>query len=132
MIKTLASGILISTIAMSAVALTAGAATAAALEPATMADTSKGRAWVDEKGMTLYVFDKDEIGKSNCIDQCAIAWPPLAVQDGAKAVGDWSVIARADGSKQWAYDGKPLYTWMEDKKPGDVTGDGVNNFHVAQ
>lgn len=132
MIKTLASGILISTLAISAVAFTAGGANAAALEPAKMADTSKGQAWVDDKGMTLYVFDKDEMGKSNCVDKCAIAWPPLAAQDGAEAVGDWSVIARADGTKQWAYDGKPLYTWTKDKKPGDVTGDGVNDFHIAQ
>ena len=43
------------------------------------------------------------------------------------------MIAREDGSKQWAYKGKPLYTWAKDAKPGDVTGDGVNNvWHIAQ
>jgi predicted lipoprotein with Yx(FWY)xxD motif len=131
MIKTVASGILISTIAISSLALT-GVAAAATAEPAKMGDTSKGRAWVDEKGMTLYVFDKDAIGKSNCVDECAIAWPPLPVQAGAEETGDWSIVVRADGVKQWAYEGKPLYTWAKDMKPGDVTGDGVNDFHIAQ
>jgi predicted lipoprotein with Yx(FWY)xxD motif len=130
-IKTLASGILISTIAISSLGFTSVAAAATA-EPAKMADTSKGRAWVDEKGMTLYVFDKDAIGKSNCIDACAAAWPPLPVQAGAEQTGDWTIVVRADGTKQWAYEGKPLYTWAKDMKPGDVTGDGVNDFHVAQ
>ena len=47
--------------------------------------------------------------------------------------GNWSVITRDDGTKQWAYKGKPLYTWAKDTKPGDVTGDGFNNvWHVAQ
>ena len=44
----------------------------------------------------------------------------------AKAAGDWTVVTRDDGSKQWAYKGKPLYTWAKDTKPGDKTGDGVN------
>ena len=131
MMKTLASGILISTIAISSPAFT-GAAAAATAEPAKMADTTKGRAWVDEKGMTLYVFDKDAMGKSNCVDECATAWPPLPVQAGAEETGEWTIIVRADGDKQWAYEGKPLYTWAKDMKPGDVTGDGVNDFHIAQ
>ena len=43
------------------------------------------------------------------------------------------VIARVDGSKQLAYKGKPLYTWAKDQKPGDKTGDGVNNvWHAAK
>jgi predicted lipoprotein with Yx(FWY)xxD motif len=42
-------------------------------------------------------------------------------------------VTRDDGSKQWAYKGKPLYTWVKDAKPGDVTGDGVNSvWHIAQ
>jgi predicted lipoprotein with Yx(FWY)xxD motif len=54
-------------------------------------------------------------------------------RDGAKANGDWSIVARDDGGKQWAYKGKPLYTWAKDQKPGDRTGDGVNNvWHVAR
>ena len=86
---------------------------------------------VYEKADKWYVRYKDAAGKSNCNDKCATAWPPLAVAADGKAAGDWTIIVRDDGSKQWAYEGKPLYTWMTDKKPGDATGDGVNGFHVA-
>jgi predicted lipoprotein with Yx(FWY)xxD motif len=82
--------------------------------------------------MTLYVFDKDAAGKSMCNGGCAANWPPLMAQAGAKAEGDYSIIIRDDGSKQWAYKGKPLYRWVKDRKPGDKTGDGFNNvWHVA-
>jgi predicted lipoprotein with Yx(FWY)xxD motif len=127
MMRTFAAGIVISALAFGTLA-----ASAAAMEPAKMADTSKGKAWVDEKGMAFYTFDKDTAGKSNCNDACATAWPPLTAAADSKAAGHWTIVARADGSKQWAYDGKPFYLWMNDKKPGDVTGDGVNGFHLAK
>lgn len=101
----------------------AGAATA----PAKM----EGGVLVGEKGMTLYVFDKDAEGKSMCNGKCAENWPPLVAADGAS--GDFSVITRDDGKKQTAYKGKPLYYWSKDQKPGDKTGDGFNNlWHVAK
>ena len=100
--------------------------------PATSADTSKGKALVDGKGMTLYIFDRDATGKSNCNGQCASNWLPLLAPADAKASGVWTIITRDDGRKQWAYKGKPLYAWSKDTKPGDVTGDGVNNvWHIA-
>ncbi len=94
----------------------------------------KGSAMLtDDKGMTLYTYDKDEAGTSTCVDACAQNWPPLTAEAGAKADGDLSVITRPDGSKQWAYKGKPLYTWIKDTKPGDTTGDGVKDvWHVAK
>jgi predicted lipoprotein with Yx(FWY)xxD motif len=84
---------------------------------------------VNAAGMTLYTFDKDTAGsgKSVCNGQCAALWPPLAASADAKGDGDWSVITRDDGSRQWAHKGKPLYLWVKDQKPGDRTGDGVNN-----
>lgn len=98
-----------------------------AAEPAMVADTSKGKTLVDAKGMTLYVFAKDADGKSACNGPCATNWPPLMAMADAKPMGAWSVVKREDGSFQWAYHGKPLYTWSKDKKPGDVTGDGFLN-----
>lgn len=75
-------------------------------------------------GMTLYVFDKDTKGMSNCNDACAKLWPPYLVK-GSKAMGEgWTEIKRKDGAKQWAYDGKPLYFYVEDKKAGDAKGEG--------
>jgi len=79
---------------------------------------------VDHKGMTLYTFAKDSGGKSVCNDKCATNWPPLAATAADKPMGDWTVIKRDDGTMQWAKDGKPLYTFVMDKKAGDATGDG--------
>jgi predicted lipoprotein with Yx(FWY)xxD motif len=120
--------------AAAAVALLAMAVPAfAQTAPAKSADTSKGKALVDSKSMTLYVTDRDTTaGKSTCNGQCAANWPPLMAAADAKASGDWSVVTRDDGAKQWAYKGKPLYTWKDDKKAGDVTGDGVGGvWHIA-
>lgn len=84
---------------------------------------------VGSNGMTLYTFDRDAPGggKSACNGPCAQNWPPLAATAMAGASGDWAVITRDDGSRQWAYKGKPLYYWVRDKQPGDRTGDGFNN-----
>ncbi|MDB5888899.1 MAG: hypothetical protein JWM03_1771 [Rhodocyclales bacterium] len=102
--------------------------------PAAPAKVADG-VFTDSKDMTLYTFDKDATpGKSVCNGQCATNWPPLMVADGATASGDWSVVTRDDGKKQWAYKGKPLYTWIKDAKPGDKTGEGAagNTWHVAK
>jgi len=89
------------------------------------------KALTDAKGMTLYTFDKDAPGKSNCNGQCAVNWPPF-MATGAPKSADWTAIKRDDGSMQWAYKGKPLYGWIKDTKPGDMTGDGVGgSWHTA-
>ena len=86
----------------------------------------------DANGMTLYIFDKDTAGVSNCYDTCAEKWPPLFADDAAEAEGDFSVVERTDGTKMWAYKDMPLYYWVEDMAPGDTTGDGVGGvWHVA-
>jgi predicted lipoprotein with Yx(FWY)xxD motif len=87
----------------------------------------------DAKGMTLYTSDRDASGKSTCNGQCAMNWPPLAASADAKSTGDWSVVTRDDGSTQWAYKGKPLYTFVKDMKAGDTAGDGAakGNWHAA-
>ncbi len=89
--------------------------------------------YADANGMTLYTFDKDTKGVSNCNGGCAEKWPPLMASANARKTGDFSVITRADGSKQWAYNGMALYTWFKDKARGDMTGDGVKGvWHVAK
>ena len=90
---------------------------------------------VGANGMTLYTFDKDAAGsgKSVCNGPCATNWPPLAAAAGDTAGGDYSIITRDDGAKQWASKGKPLYFWSKDQKVGDKTGDGLNGvWHVAK
>ncbi|CRM15499.1 MULTISPECIES: hypothetical protein [Pseudomonas] len=101
--------------------------------PVKLAETDKGKVLVDAKGMTLYTFGKDTSGKSVCNGPCASNWPPLPVSADAKVGHDYSVVTRDDGTKQWAYKGMPLYSWVKDTKPGDTTGDGVNQvWHVAK
>ena len=86
----------------------------------------------DHKGMTLYTFDKDSGGKSMCNDDCAKNWPPLMATPSDKAEGKWTPIKRDDGEMQWAYDGKPVYTFVKDKAPGDMTGDKMKDvWHVV-
>lgn len=116
-----------------AVALTCATGMASAASPAGVGETNKGKVLVDGKGMTLYTFSKDTKGKSVCNGQCATNWPPLTAPADAKGTDGFSTITRDDGAKQWAYKDKPLYTWIKDTKPGDITGDGVNDvWHLAK
>jgi len=76
-------------------------------------------AWVYKSfpGLTrLYIYDKDGASVSHCTEGCASAWPPLLVTIGktGEVVGDWTVIARDDGARQWAYKGHPVYTRYHD------------------
>ncbi len=88
---------------------------------------------VDENGMSLYTFDPDTPTSSACNGGCAQSWPPLAAPADADEAGMFTTITRQDGSKQWAYDGQPLYLWINDRAPGDTTGDGVGgNWHLAR
>lgn len=93
---------------------------------------------VGPNGMTLYTFTKDEIGKSNCYDQCAANWPPLLMGErenptvGAGVPGFVSTIQREDGTTQVAYNGWPLYYFAKDTAAGDTTGQGVGDvWYVA-
>ncbi|NUS21872.1 MAG: hypothetical protein HOQ25_19125 [Mesorhizobium sp.] len=114
-------------------ALLLGTAASHAAEAWKEATVGGVKIYTDAKGMTLYTYDKDGKGKSNCDDKCAANWPPLKAAAGAKATGEWTVIKRTDGTKMWAYDGKPLYRFVKDKKAGDMTGDGVAGvWHVAK
>ena len=115
------------------VALLALAAPSYAAGPPRVGETTKGKVLVDDKGMTLYTFDKDAGGKSACNGKCAENWPPLKMDAAAAAPAGYSIIVRDDGTRQWAYKGKPLYGWVKDKKPGDTTGDGFNKvWYIAQ
>jgi predicted lipoprotein with Yx(FWY)xxD motif len=101
--------------------------------PLKVMKTSMGEVLTDAKGMTLYTYDKDTPGMSNCTGDCAEYWPPATAEAGAMATGDLTLVKRADGTMQWADKGMPLYTFAKDKKPGDVMGDNMNNvWHVVK
>jgi predicted lipoprotein with Yx(FWY)xxD motif len=82
--------------------------------------------------MTLYISDKDTPGKSNCDAACVTSWPAVLAAPTAQPSGKFTIVSRADGGKQWAYDGKPLYQSKSDVKAGDKTGDGAaGTWHTA-
>lgn len=96
---------------------------------------TSGNMLVDSAGMTLYTFDNDAAGsgKSVCNGPCAANWPPVMAEADAKPQGDMTIVARDDGSRQWAYKGKPVYRYKADMKPGDAAGDNFRNvWHAAK
>ena len=120
---------LVSTLVLAIAAASAGLAQAAA--PVKTA----GGMLVNTSGMTLYTFDNDTAGsgKSACNGPCAGLWPPVMAEADAKPEGDMTIVVRDDGTKQWAYKGKPVYLYKSDIKAGDMTGDNFKNvWHVIK
>jgi predicted lipoprotein with Yx(FWY)xxD motif len=98
-------------------------------------------AYTDPNGYTLYVFTADGFNTSNCTlatySGCSGTWPPLKADATATASGDFTPITRPDGSKQWAYQGHPLYTYSGDPGTYQNYGDGLiepdgNSWTVAR
>lgn len=96
----------------------------------TVAATALGKVVVDGKGMTAYYFDADvkDSGKSTCTGGCATAWPAIEATTTTPKVsgitGKVGTITGVDGGRQITIDGRPIYTFVGDKKAGDVTGQG--------
>ena len=96
-----------------------------------------GRYLTDIKGMTLYCYKNDSAGKSTCLGECVVKWPiyyraVVVVADGLRK-SKFKIFMRIDGKKQTTYKGRPLYYYSDDKVPGDMNGQGVDNvwFIVA-
>lgn len=100
-------------------------------------DSKLGSIITDDKGMTLYIFTPDARNVSNCEGACLNVWPPVMLKtgetlgsvgvDGSLRRSKLGVAMRFDGSRQVTYNGFPLYWWVRDKTPGDVTGQWVGN-----
>jgi len=92
-----------------------------------------GMVLVDSSGMTLYDFHKDKGTTSSCYGACAEAWPPM-LSEGEPTVGNGAMASklgtteRKDGTTQVTYAGHPLYTFVEDRKPGEANGNDVSAF----
>lgn len=88
-------------------------------------------ALADAAGRTVYTFDKDEMNKSNCVGGCLVAWPAFVAKPEATAKGEFGIID-AHGARQWTVNGKPLYYFAGDAKPGERSGDGKGGtWHVV-
>jgi predicted lipoprotein with Yx(FWY)xxD motif len=110
----------------SGVAADAGAAPpAGALHVAT---TSLGKTLVDGNGMTVYVLSADSKNTSTCDAQCLSFWPPVAPAGAGKLAVAAGQTKTTAGSPIATVAGQPVYTFVQDEKPGDVNGEGVNLY----
>jgi predicted lipoprotein with Yx(FWY)xxD motif len=98
-----------------------------------LANSPVGRILVDSKGITLYDFPPDKGTTSVCYGACAALWPPLTTH--GKPIAGPGVRAsllgttkRSDGKLEVTYGGHPLYYFVSDRKPGQTTGQGINQF----
>lgn len=108
---------------LAAAALALFAATAVQAQP-----VMRDGVLADAAGRTVYTFDKDEANKSNCAGGCLTAWPAFIAKPEASAKGEFGLIG---GTRQWTVNGKPLYYFAGDAKPGDRNGDGQGGvWHV--
>ena len=115
-----------------ALSLASALSTSALAEPAAK---MRDGVLANASGMTLYTFDKDVAGsgKSACSGACLALWPAFTASADAKPEGDFSLVSRDEGGQQWAYRGKPLYTFANDKQAGDRLGDNVKDvWHVVR
>jgi predicted lipoprotein with Yx(FWY)xxD motif len=95
--------------------------------------TKLGKVVANAQSHTLYMFRKDHSHKSSCYGSCAKFWPPLLTTGSPKAgAGAKAALLgttkRTDGKLQVTYKGYPVYTFLEDKKPGDTKGEGLKQF----
>ena len=150
-ITVLAGAALVPLVALAVAACGGGAAATASPPPSTSASTPTptatpartttvrvsssrlGRILVDSSGTTLYLFKADVGMKSACSGACATAWPPLLangkpVAGAGLSASKLGTITRSGGIRQVSYNGHPLYTFINDKRPGEVTGQGVTAF----
>jgi predicted lipoprotein with Yx(FWY)xxD motif len=88
-----------------------------------MRSTSAGDIMTTPDGRTVYTYTKEAKGSPSCFGECAEEWYPVLASKNAKPFGDLTIVERIDGTRQWAYQDRPLYLYHEDQAPGDVKGD---------
>ena len=98
-----------------------------------VAKSRLGRILVDSRGITLYDFVADKGGRSSCYGECASYWPPLLTKGKPQAgpgvrTALLGTTKRKDGKLEVTYNHHPLYYFVGDRKPGQLTGQGLNQF----
>ena len=127
--------LLLCSLAVAAALTPVGAPPANAGPPVTVKPGASeyGRILVDSKGFALYAFTRDGRAPSRCSGECARAWPPYiargALAQGAgTSAGRLGVARRADGRRQVTFDGRPLYYYVGDRRPGQVLCQNVSEY----
>jgi predicted lipoprotein with Yx(FWY)xxD motif len=124
--------VLVTLVAAGALAATAAVASTNKSSDISLRTTKVGKVLVAANGRTLYLFTADKGKTSACYGQCAVYWPPLIVQKPTVGAGLKASLLgttkRKDGKLQVTYDGHPLYFFAQDKKGGDVNGQGFVHF----
>ena len=92
--------------------------------PDTVAVGLGGKLLTGPNGSALYTYDGDA-ANNPCRGDCLAAWPPLTAKPGDKPIGDWKPHPRAEGMIHWFYQGKPVYLYAGDRRPGIAAGDGA-------
>jgi predicted lipoprotein with Yx(FWY)xxD motif len=105
----------------------------AAKAPVTEIQVGGRKILADRHQMTAYVFDRDTAGVSTCYAACASAWPAIVLAAHENSEAPFGETTRKDGARQLTYEGRPMYLFFGDKKPGDINGDGLQGiWHLIQ
>ena len=88
-----------------------------------------GRLLVGHQAYSVYSWDKDDPDKSNCDSVCTQDWSPVLAPETAQPQGEWSIIERSPGIKQWAFRQQPLYTYVVDQRTRSLVGSDVPGWH---
>ena len=111
----------------------AGTATAASAATLGVGKTGIGQVLVNSAGHTLYLFEKDQNGRSACSGACVGFWPPLISKGQPKALQGLNqslvgTTTRSDGTQQVTYAGHPVYLFALDTQAGQTKGEGLTDF----
>jgi predicted lipoprotein with Yx(FWY)xxD motif len=87
--------------------------------------TTVGRLLTNDKNYSVYAFEADRSDASMCDRECTRTWKPVAAPALARATGEWSTLDRSPGVRQWAFRGKPLYTYVLDQHSWSQEGSDV-------
>ncbi len=88
-----------------------------------------GRMLTTDTGFSVYASEGDGPNKSNCVAACLKEWRPVAAPQAAQARGDWGIIERSPGIKQWTFRGRPLYTRIFETRSRSLEGSDVPGWH---
>ena len=114
---------------LASLAIVAGAEN---LSPLTVVSVAGKSILANASGLTVYTYDPDKPGVSNCNGGCAKAWPPVLVASGTVLTAPLGVTIRQDGTTQVTYEGHPVYTYVGDSASGQTNGDGLGGiWHIV-